>query len=117
MRTALETIYIFTEEILICYAVAVWYCLLGRPTYISEANEFTPLLYLFHTQTPDLKAGVGRWVIGDIFGSKDLARAFVDSWAVTPYFSLDASDGSGRETNLWHVSPYLLSGCFERKKW
>lgn len=60
-------------------------------------------MYLFHTQTLDAKAGIGRWVIGDIFASKDMARAFVDSWAVTPYFTAEASDGAGREPSLWNV--------------
>lgn len=65
----------------------------GRAAYISEVREDP--IYIYHTI--DEQSGMARWVVNKELGSTDVAMAYVDSWAVTPWL-IESSSG-GRATS------------------
>lgn len=54
-----------------------------RPVYQSMGSDPR---YLYHVVTPPFNAGSGRWVLNDELLENAEALAYVDSWAVQPYF-------------------------------
>lgn len=69
-----------------------------RPVY--KSSDSNPR-YLYHVVTPPLEAGTGRWVLNDELFADSTAIAFIDSWAVQPYFARLLND---QEKSTWMVS-------------
>ena len=60
-----------------------------RPVYKSGGDNPR---YLYHTVSPPAEMGNGRWALNDELLSDSTAVAYVDSWAVQPYFVRLLSD-------------------------
>ena len=54
-----------------------------RPVYTTGGNNPR---YLYHAVSPPAELGTGRWVLNDHLLDESTAIAYVDSWAVQPYF-------------------------------
>lgn len=69
-----------------------------RPVYKS-ADIYAPL-HLYHAVANPASSGTGRWILNDALFSDSTALAFVDSWAVQPYFVQVHNDP---EKSMWSV--------------
>jgi hypothetical protein len=72
-----------------------------RPVYVSAAMGSDAPRYLYHTVTPPADSGTGRWVLNDQLLSDSTAIAYVNSWAVQPYFVRHMNDP---EKSAWMVT-------------
>lgn len=68
----------------------------GRASYVT--SDRAAKMYLYHII---LDGGAGRWVMSDVLGEKNLAVAYVDSWAIMPTL-IHSLDG-GRKHTPWQV--------------
>jgi hypothetical protein len=72
----------------------------GRAAYVSHLYEGESF-FLYHTLAAPYSDGIGRWVIGNVAGSNDEAKAFIDSWAVMPNLIHAVNDPS---KSTWKVA-------------
>jgi hypothetical protein len=72
----------------------------GRATYVSHLDDGESL-FLYHTLATPYSDGIGRWVISPVAGSNDEAKAFIDSWSVSPALVHAVNDPS---KSTWKVA-------------
>lgn len=84
-----------------------------RPVYKTPGGSPR---YLYHVLTSPAEAGTGRWVFNDELLSDTSAIAYVDSWAVQPYFvrlvnDEDKSSWMVTEEDEWMADPSFAVTC------